>query len=125
MVGGNAARIAAQEPPLEPTAPRGSDVFERPLVLARIHQYLSMATSLLWTRQADTIGLLGLALNACAEPNGSPACLDRIEELLLTARELWRTMPEADDEHERRQVTRATFRLIHIADIWAVTADGA
>ena len=30
--------------------------------LARIHQYLSMATPLLWTRQSDTIGVLGLAI---------------------------------------------------------------
>ena len=37
---------------------------------ARIHQYLSMATPLLWTRQADTIGVLGLALNATA-PTGT------------------------------------------------------
>jgi hypothetical protein len=101
----------------------GSELFSRPLVLARIHQYLSMATSLLWTRQPDTIGLLGLALNACAERNGAPDQIDRIEELLVSARELWRTMPEVDDEQELRQVTRATFRLIHLADIWAVTSD--
>jgi predicted TIM-barrel fold metal-dependent hydrolase len=124
MIGGNAARIAAGEPPLEPSAPRGGSRFESPLVLARIHQYLSMATSLLWTRQADTIGLLGLALNACAERNGAPYSLDRIEELLLTARDLWRVMPEVDDEQDLRQVTRATFRLIHLADIWAVTSSG-
>jgi predicted TIM-barrel fold metal-dependent hydrolase len=123
MIGGNAARIAAGEPPLEPSPPRGSEVFARPLVLARIHQYLSMATSLLWTRQPDTIGLLGLALNACAERNGAPAEIERIEELLVSARALWRTMPELDDEQDLRQVTRATFRLIHLADIWAVTSD--
>jgi predicted TIM-barrel fold metal-dependent hydrolase len=125
MLGGNAARIADGVAPLEPTVPRGNARFEQPLVLARIHQYLSMATSLLWTRQADTIGLMGLALNACTERDGSRASLDRIEELLLTGRELWRTMPEMSDEQDRRQVTRATFRLLHLADIWAVTSDGA
>jgi uncharacterized protein len=123
MLGENASRIAAGEPPLEPSPPRGPEVFARPLVLARIHQYLSMATSLLWTRQPDTIGLLGLALNACAERNGAPAELERIEELLVNARELWRTIPELDDPQELRQLTRATFRLIHLADIWAVTSD--
>ncbi len=123
VLGENAARIAAGEPPLEPSPPRGPEVFARPLVLARIHQYLSMATSLLWTRQPDTIGLLGLALNACSERNGAPAELDRIEELLVRARELWRTIPEVDDPQELRQLTRATFRLIHLADIWAVTSD--
>jgi uncharacterized protein len=123
MLGENASRIAAAEPPLEPSPPRGPEVFARPLVLARIHQYLSMATSLLWTRQPDTIGLLGLALNACAERNGAPAELERIEELLVGARELWRTIPEVEDPQEQRQVTRATFRLLHLADIWAVTSD--
>src|SRR5205814_6672206 len=123
LLGENASRIAAGEPPLEPSPPRGPEVFARPLVLVRIHQYLSMATSLLWTRQPDTIGLLGLALNACAERNGAPAELERIEELLVNARELWRTIPELDDPQELRQLTRATFRLIHLADIWAVTSD--
>ena len=123
MLGANAARIAVGEPPVQPSPPRGGEVFARPLVLARIHQYLSMATSLLWTRQPDTIGLLGLALNASAERNGRPPELDRIRELIVTARDVWRTLPEADDEHDRRQVTRATFRLIHLADIWAVTSD--
>ena len=123
VIGENAARIAAGEPPLEPSPPRGPEVFARPLVLARIHQYLSMATSLLWTRQPDTIGLLGLALNATAERNGAPAELERIEALLVGARDLWRTLPEVDDPQELRQLTRATFRLIHLADIWAVTSD--
>src|SRR6266487_4046912 len=71
MLAGNANRIAAGEPPLEPTPAKGSDTFTQPMVLARIHQYLSMATPLLWTRQADTVGVLGLALNACEERNGS------------------------------------------------------
>ncbi len=122
MLAGNAERIADGEPPLEPTPPKGQETFSQPLVLARIHQYLSMATPLLWTRQADTIGVLGLALNACEERNGYRDHTDRIRELLVTARDLWRALPEAGDEDERRQVTRATFRLIHLADIWAVTS---
>ena len=67
MLAGNANRIADGEPPLEPTPAKGSDTFSQPMVLARIHQYLSMATPLLWTRQPDTVGVLGLALNACEE----------------------------------------------------------
>src|SRR2546422_5940338 len=47
MLAGNAQRIADGEPPLEPTAPRGGDTFSQPMALARIHQYLSMATPLL------------------------------------------------------------------------------
>jgi predicted TIM-barrel fold metal-dependent hydrolase len=122
MLGGNAARIADGEPPLEPSQPRGLDVLRQPLAHARIHQYLSMAMPLLFTRQPDAFGALGLALNACQEPNGQRNELHRIEELLRAARDLWRTLPEADDETERRLVARTTVRLIQMADTLAVTS---
>jgi predicted TIM-barrel fold metal-dependent hydrolase len=122
MLGGNAARIVDREPPLEPSEPRGLDVLQQPLAHARIHQYLSMAMPLLFTRQPDAFGALGLALNACQEPNGQRNGLDRIEELLRAARDLWRTLPEADDETERRLVARTTVRLIQMADTLAVTS---
>ncbi|HUH15803.1 MAG TPA: hypothetical protein VML35_07960, partial [Gaiellaceae bacterium] len=94
-----------------------------PLTFARIHQYLSMATPLLWTRQADTIGVLGLALNACDErANGYREQTDQIRELLTTARDLWRSFPEAEDEEERVRTARAAFRLLHLANITAVTS---
>jgi uncharacterized protein len=117
----NAARIADGEPPLEPSSPRGGDEFSQPTVFARIHQYLSMATPLFWTRQPDTIGILGLALNACDQRNGYPEELDRIRELLVAARDLWRAFPEIDDG-DQRDVARTTRGLIHIADILAVTS---
>jgi hypothetical protein len=91
--------------------------------LARIHQYLSMATPLLWTRQPDTIGVLGLAINTCAERNGHVEEVDKIRDLLVAARDLWTTLAEIDDEVEQRQAVRLTHRLIHLADIEAVTAD--
>ena len=92
------------------------------MTFARIHQYLSMATPLLWTRQPDRIGVLGLALNACNDrSNGHRAELDQIRELLMTARDMWRALPEEGDEQDRIAHTRATFRLIHLADIVAVT----
>jgi uncharacterized protein len=122
MLAGNANRIAHGEPPLEPTEPLGSETFSQPMILARIHQYLSMATPLLWMRQADTFGVLGLALNACEERNGRPEGeLERIRDLLLGARDLWRALPELEDENDRIAATRVTFRLIHLADILAVT----
>ena len=93
MLAGNASRIAEGEPPLEPSGPRGSETFSQPMAFARIHQYLSMATPLLWTRQADTIGVLGLALNACSDRDGHKEERDQIRELLEAARDLWRTMP--------------------------------
>ena len=122
MLWGNASRIADGEAPLEPTPPRGGGTFSQPMALARIHQYLSMATPLLWTRQADTIGVLGLALNACADRDGHAEERDRIRDLLLAARELWRSLPELEDEAEQRIVSRTTFRLVHLADILAVTS---
>ena len=100
----------------------GLDTFEQPMALARIHQYLAMATPLLWTRQQDTIGVLGLALNTCNDrSNGHREELEQIRELLITARDMWRTVPEEADERDQRQHIRATFRLIHLADIVAVT----
>ncbi len=118
----NASRIANGEPPLEPTPATGSDTFTQPMVLARIHQYLSMATPLLWTRQPDTVGVLGLALNATEERNGyALEELPRIRELLLCARDLWRVMAELEDGPDRLRAVRQTFRLIHLADILAVT----
>ena len=121
ILGPNATRIADGKPPLEPSQPQGADVLEQPLVLARIHQYLSMAMPLLFIRQQDNFGALGLALNACSEPNGHRGELEQIRELLVAARELWRTLPEAEDDADARLVARTTSRLIHLADIVAVT----
>jgi uncharacterized protein len=123
MLGGSAGRIANGEPALELTAPRGPADVSHPLTFARIHQYLSMATPLLWTRQADTIGVLGLALNACDErSNGHREETEQIRELLTTARDLWRAFPEAEDEEERARTARLAFRLLHLANITAVTS---
>jgi uncharacterized protein len=121
---GNANRIANGEPPLEPSRPHGSGVLQQSMPLARIHQYLSMAMPMLFARQQDTFGALGLALNATDERNGQVAELDQIRELLLAARELWRTLPEAEDEADARLIARTTSRLIHLADIVAVTSGG-
>jgi uncharacterized protein len=122
LLSGNASRIAAAEPALEPSPPLGAADFSQPMAFARIHQYLSMATPLLWTRQADTIGVIGLAINACTDRDGHHEERDRIRELLMAARDLWRALPEVDDEGEERLVSRTTFRLVHLADILAVTS---
>lgn len=122
ILGGSAKSIADGKPPVPPTTPTGSGVIERPLSLARIHSYLTMATPLLWTRQPDTIGVLGLALNACAEKDGYEEVRDRIAELISCARELWHLLPDVDDEGEQLDLGRQVFRLIHLANITAVTA---
>ncbi len=122
VLAGNANRVAAGEPPLEPSAPKGIDTFQQPMALARIHQYLSMATPLLWTRQPDRVGVLGLALNATHDrSNGHRDELEQIRELLIAAQAMWRALPEEGDEQDHMAHTRATFRLIHLADIVAVT----
>ena len=96
-------------------------MFTQPMTFARIHQYLSMATPLLWMSQADSIGVIGLALNACDDRDGYPEELDGIRELLTTARDLWRVFPEIEQE-DRGDVARTTRHLIHLADIFAVTS---
>jgi hypothetical protein len=121
ILAGNANRVADGDPPLAPTEPQGAEILEQPLGLARIHQYLSMAMPLIYTKQQDTFGALGLALNACHEPNGHVEELEQIQDVLLAARDLWRTLPESEDEDDARAVARTTARLIHLADIVAVT----
>ena len=121
MLAGNATRIADGAEPKQPSKPLGSDTLSQPMAFARIHQYLSMATPLLWTRQADTVGVLGLALNATDDRNGRPEELGRIRELIATAQKLWADSQQIEDEAERWQTNRITFRLVHLADILAVT----
>jgi uncharacterized protein len=121
ILAGNANRIADGGRPLRPSQPQGAEILEQPLALARIHQYLSMAMPLIYLRQQDSFGALGLALNACHEPNGHVEELDQIQGILLAARELWRILPEAEDDDSAAVVARTTARLIHLADIVAVT----
>jgi len=121
MLAGNADRISRGEDPRQPSAPIGDGTFKQPMTLARIHQYVSMATPLLWMSQPDSIGIIGLALNATEERNGYPEDLDRIRELLTAARDLWRVFPEIEEE-DRSDVARTTRHLIHLADIYAVTS---
>jgi uncharacterized protein len=122
MLAGNAQRIANGEPPRDPTPPVGEERFEQPLTFARIHGYLAMATPLLWTRQADSIGALGLALNTCSVADGHRKETEQIEQLLIAARDLWRGVPDLEEDGEVMLATRTTFRLIHLADIIAVTS---
>jgi predicted TIM-barrel fold metal-dependent hydrolase len=121
MLGTSASRIADGEPPLEPSHPVGSDTLTQSVTLARIHQYLSMVMPLLFTRQQDTFGALGLAINASSEPDGHRQELEQIHELLIAARELWGTLPDAADDLEARVIARTASRLVHLADIVAVT----
>ena len=117
------AERAAISPPAAVLPPKSTNWFATglPLTFARIHHYLAMATPLLWTRQRDTIGVLGLALNTCAERDGFVEERARIAELIAGAQELWATLPDLEDEQKRLEANRYTFRLVHLADILAVT----
>jgi predicted TIM-barrel fold metal-dependent hydrolase len=120
LLGRTAMRIRDGEPPLEPTARPGQRSISQPMTFARIHHYLSMATPLVWMRQQDTIGVLGLALNACAESDGHVEERERVAELIRSARDVWSTLPDAAGEDEQRRLGRMVVKLVQLADIEAV-----
>ena len=111
MLAGNANRIADGEPPLEPSQPdAAADMLTQPMALARIHQYLSMAMPLLWTRQPDTFGVArpraqrerrARTATPARSSTGSASCS-------TAARDLWRTLPEVEDDGRARLVARTT-----------------
>jgi predicted TIM-barrel fold metal-dependent hydrolase len=122
MLGGSAHRIA-DGAALEPlSSPKGATSLVQPLTFARIHQYISMAVPLLWLRQRDAIGALGLAVNASRERgNGHHDDAERIQELLVTAQELWRDGAELVSDDERVAAFRSAIQLVNLADMVALT----
>jgi predicted TIM-barrel fold metal-dependent hydrolase len=124
MLGETALGIAAGAPIPALTEPRGGNSLVQPLTFARIHQYISMAVPMLWTRQRDAIGALGLALNASRERNGFEESSERLQELLATADQLWREGAELEPGDERVASIRAAIQLVNLADLIAVTTRG-
>jgi uncharacterized protein len=121
MLGENARRIADGEEPEELSAPRGGSSLVQPLTFARIHQYISMAVPLLWLRQRDAMGALGLAVNASRERDGHEEEAWRIQELLVAASELWHESAGATSDDERIASMRTAIQLINLADLITVT----
>jgi hypothetical protein len=121
MLGANARRIADGEPPEPLTSPRGATSLVQPLTFARIHQYISMAVPMLWLRQRDAIGALGLAVNASRERDGHAEESGRIQELLVTAGDLWKDSAEVVSDDERVAGMRTAIQLVNLADLIAVT----
>ena len=80
-----------------------------------------MAVPMLWLRQRDAVGALGLAVNASRERNGRPAETERIQELLATAQQLWRESAKLESDDERVAEIRAAIQLVNLADLLAVT----
>lgn len=123
MLGANARAIAEGDALPTLTDPKGPATVTQPLPLARIHQYIAMATPLLWMRQPDLVGGLGLAVNAAHEANVDGfADADLIRDTLATAAELWAGIGDIEDRQESERVARPARMLVHIADILAVTA---
>ena len=122
MLGESARRIADNEQPEPLTAPRGEGTLVQPLTFARIHHYISMATPMLWLRQKDGVGALGLALNAAQERNGYEEESERVRELLATASELWQEGSELDAVDDRTRAYRSAIQLVHLADLITITA---
>ncbi len=120
MLGGTARGIVEGEPPPTLTKPLGGSSLFQPLTFARIHQYISMAVPMLWLRQRDAIGALGLAANASRERDGHATESEQIQELLATAGELWQEAPELTED-DRVTVMRAAIQLVNLADLIAVT----
>jgi predicted TIM-barrel fold metal-dependent hydrolase len=111
---GNADRAARGEPApalSPPLLPRDRTL---PLQRVRIHEYLIMATTLLWTRLGDLPGAIGLALRAC-DLDGDCG-LDEVAALIEAAEELWTEALAIEDLDAARPYTRAAARLLQIAD---------
>ncbi|HET7744874.1 MAG TPA: amidohydrolase family protein [Gaiellaceae bacterium] len=121
ILGENSRRIADGEEPAELTTPRGGSSLVQPLTFARIHQYISMAVPLLWLRQRDAIGALGLAVNASRERDGHEEEAWRVQELLVVASELWHESVDIESDDERITSMRKAIQLVNLADLIAVT----
>ena len=122
MLGGSARRMRAGEE-LEPlSGPKGPTSLVLPLTFARIHQYISMAVPMLWLRQRDALTASPMAPIASRErSNGHPDASERIEELLTTAQELWRSCADIEDDGDRITTFRAAIQLVNLADMVALT----
>ncbi len=120
LMGDTASRIADGTEPKAPTTPLAHDG-RQPITLARIHHYIAMAITLLWTRQPERIGVLGLARNTCAQLHEFPEARERIGELLHVAQDLWTDLHDEEDDEERLRLERIVFSLLHVADVEALT----
>ena len=127
MLHDTGARIADGAAPVAPTAPSGATELSHPVTFLRIHQYLTMASAMLWMRHpSDTFGVLGLAVNACDErSNGHREATDQIRELLVATQDLWSLASETEGDGDRTRAQRGAFRLAHLASILAVTTAAA
>jgi predicted TIM-barrel fold metal-dependent hydrolase len=114
MFWGNAERAARGEPAESLSPPLFTRERCAPLQRLRIHDYLVMTQTMLWSRMGDRPGALGLALRAC--DTGGSGDLADVAELLEAVQTLWSEALETEDEDVAREPTRAAIRLLQIAD---------
>jgi predicted TIM-barrel fold metal-dependent hydrolase len=94
----------------------GEDV-ELPLHRLRLASYISGALPMLWMRQRDAIGMIGLAEGVCGPGSG----LEPIGELLTCARALWEQNEPGEGSVPVIGPWREAIRLIQLAHILSVT----
>jgi uncharacterized protein len=114
MFWGNAERAARGEPAKSLSPPLFTRERCAPLQRLRIHDYLVMTQTMMWSRMGDRPGALGLALRAC--DTGGSADLGDVAELLEAVQVLWSEALQIEDEDAAREPTRAAIRLLQIAD---------
>ena len=121
---GHRARDRGRRPASGADRVEGPEEITHTLPLARIHQYIGMATPLLWMRQPD-----GRRPRPRAQrrPRGERRRRSRRRPdppALSVASELWTGIGEIEDRHESERIARPARQLVHIADILAVTTPG-
>jgi hypothetical protein len=83
----------------------------------RVHSYLAAATPLIWTRQPDVIGLMGLALTAASDGGEE---LAGVPELIDVAGRLWAEAPSSGNGSPASVEAwashlRKVYALVHLA----------
>jgi uncharacterized protein len=101
------------------SAPLAPPLVELSPVNLRLAGYLSSSIPMLWLRQRDVIGMLGLAAGVC---EGDPA-LEPLHELIVAAGELWEATPLDGNGGwgPGYGSLREALRLLQLAHVLAVT----
>ena len=122
MLGGTAARSPTARA-ADPGAARGAAELSHPVPFLRIHQYLTMASAMLWMRQTPipTASWGSRSTPATSARTSTGPRREQIRELLVATRDLWDLAAQIEDDGDRRRAQRGAFRLVHLANILAVT----
>ncbi|MGN6380668.1 MAG: amidohydrolase family protein [Gaiellales bacterium] len=109
----NAERVSRGEPAPTLSPPLIDTTEQMSMQRMRISDYLMTTTALLWMRQPDMPGAIGLAVRAC-DAEASPELAD-VAELIETAGVVWAAGVAHETVEEITPYTRAAFRLLQIA----------